>query len=106
MHAVNQMIRVQRGEGCLVIYGLVASFKAEKRKVNVGDAWFRVLPLSPSLSLCLSLCLFQLEFWSADCRLPSFDLFPLSRNLSFITFFSLDRIRLGFLCFFTAKDTD
>ena len=26
----------------LVIYGLVAYFKAEKTKVNVGDAWFRV----------------------------------------------------------------
>ena len=49
--AVNQMLRVQRGEECLVIYGLVASFKAEKRKVNVGDVWFRVLPLSLSLSL-------------------------------------------------------
>ena len=32
------MLRVQGGEGCLVIYGLVASFKAEKGKVNVGDA--------------------------------------------------------------------
>ena len=42
---------VKRGEGCLAIYGLVASFKAEKRKVNVGDAWFQVSPLSLSLSL-------------------------------------------------------
>ena len=47
---------------------------------------------------CLCLFLSQLEFWSADCRL--------SRNLSFISFFSSDRIRLGFLCFFTAKITD
>ena len=58
------MLRVQRGEGCSVIYELVALFKAEKRKVNVGDAWFRVSPLSFP----------QLEFWSADPCLPSFDL--------------------------------
>ena len=49
------MSRLRRGWGCLVIYGYVASFKAEKRKVNVGDAWFRVSPLS--LSVCLSVCL-------------------------------------------------
>ena len=54
----------------------------------MGDAWFRVSPLS----------LFHLEFWSADCRLPSFLSAPLSRNLSFISFFSSDRIRL-FFCF-------
>ena len=54
MHAVNQMLQVQRGVGCLVIYGLVASFKAEKRKVNVDNEWFRVSPLSLSLSLSLS----------------------------------------------------
>ena len=50
---------------------------------------------------CLSVCLSvsHLEFWSADCRLPSPDLAPLSRNLSFISFFSSDRIRLGFHCF-------
>ena len=45
----------------------------------------------PSLSL--------LEFWVCWCRLPSFDLYPLSRNLSFISLFSSDRIRLEFLCF-------
>ena len=45
------MLRVQRGEGCSVIYDLVASFNAEKRKVNVGDAWFLV----SLLSLCLSI---------------------------------------------------
>ena len=57
-HTVNQMLRVRRGEGCSVIFGLVASFKAVKRKVNVGDAWFRVSPLSVSLSLS----------WSSDSR--------------------------------------
>ena len=51
-HMVNQMLQVRRGEGRLVIYGLVASFKAEKRKVNVGDAWFRVLPLSVGVLVC------------------------------------------------------
>ena len=53
------MLRMQRGEGCSVIYELVASFKAEKRKVNVGDAWFRVSSFA-SVSLCLSLS------WSSD----------------------------------------
>ena len=33
------------GEGCLVIYSLVASFKA-KKKANVGDVWFQVSPIS------------------------------------------------------------
>ena len=38
--------------GCLVIYDLVISFKAEKRKVNVDDAWLRVSlpPFSQSWS--------------------------------------------------------
>ena len=49
------------------------------------------------LSLSLS------EFWSADCRLSSFDLTQLLRNLSFISFFFSDRIRLGFLCFLTRR---
>ena len=93
--AVNQMLRVQRGEGCSMIYGLVATCKIEKRKV--GDAWFQVSPLSVCLSLSLSLS------WSSglqtDCRLPSFDQTPLLRNLSFISFFSSDQIILGFLCF-------
>ena len=35
-----------------MIYELVASFKPDKRKVNVGDACFRV-----SVCLCLSLLL-------------------------------------------------
>ena len=87
------MLRVQRGEGCSVIHELVASFKPGKRKVNVGDAWFRV----SLLSVCLSVS--QLEFLSADRRLSSLDLCPHSRNLSFISFSSSDRIRLGFLCF-------
>ena len=50
-YAVNQMLRVRRGEVCSVIYELVTSFKAENRKVNVGDAWFWVSPLSLSLSV-------------------------------------------------------
>ena len=92
------MLRALRGEGCLVIYRLIASFKEEKRKVNVDDAGFRISPSSLSLS--------QLEFLSADCHLPSFDLAPLSRNLSFILFSSSDQIKFGFLGFFTAKVTD
>ena len=55
--------------------------------------------VSSFLSLSLSLSLSHLEFWSAECRLPSFDLASLSRNLSFISFFSSDRTKLGFLCF-------
>ena len=43
-YAVNLMLRVQNGKGCLVIYELVTSFKAGKRKVNMGDAWFRMSP--------------------------------------------------------------
>ena len=79
-----------------MIYGLVASFKAEKRRVNVGDAWFRLLPLSLSLSLS------ERESWSSSLqgRLPSFDLAPLSRNLSFIAFFSSDRISWVFFVFY------
>ena len=50
------MLRVRIGEGRLVIYGLVGSFKAEKRKVNEGDSWFRV-STPPALSLSLSLSL-------------------------------------------------
>ena len=87
----NQMLRARRGEGCSVIYELVASFKVEKRKISVGDAWFRVSPLSLSLSVGVLVCgLSYAFFWDA----------PLSRNLSFISFFSFDRIRLGFLWIF------
>ena len=100
---VNQMLQVWRGEVCLVIYGLVASFKAEKRKVNVGDAWFQVLPWSLFVSVSVALSLSQLEFWSVDSCLPSFDLSLQSRNLSFILFFSFDQIKLGFLCFLPWK---
>ena len=96
--AIYTVISGYGWEGCSVIYELVISFKAG-RKVNVGNAWFRVLCLS--LCLCLSVCLSlsQLEFCVCWCHLPSFDLRLLSRNLSFITFFSSDRIRLGFLSF-------
>ena len=95
------MLRVQRGEGCLVIYGLVTFFKAEKRKVNVGDVWFRVSP--PSLSLCVSLSV-SLSL----CRSRSF-LFVGVVSLLFIcsavkkfVFYSVFLFwsdQLGFLCF-------
>ena len=58
------MLRVQRGEVCLVIYRLVTSFKAEKRKVNVSDVWFWVSPLSPSLCLSLS---WSSGLWNVVC---------------------------------------
>ena len=66
----------------------------------MGEAWFPVSPRSLSLSLSQSR--------SSDLRgcLPFFDLAPLSRNLSFIVFLYSDRIKLGFLCFSTAKVTD
>ena len=83
------MLQVRRGEGCLVIYSLVAFFKVEKRKVTVSDAWFRVLPLSLFLRAGVFICWLSAFFWSA----------PLSRNLSFISFFSSNWIKLGFLCF-------
>ena len=71
--------------GCPVIKELVASFKAEKRKVNVGDAWFRVSTLSLSLSLSLSLnwssglqtavCLLLIRVrWQEICLLHRFSL--------------------------------
>ena len=65
MHAVSQMLWVQRGEGCLVIYDFVTSFKAEKWKVNVGDAWFQVslLPLSWSSGLQSDQVGFSLFFY-------------------------------------------
>ena len=56
--------------------------------------WFRVLP--PPLSLSHSLSLSQSWGFSLWDRLLSFDLAPLSRNLSFILFFSSDLIN----CFF------
>ena len=103
VRAVNQMLRVQRGEGCFMIYELVASFKAEKRKVNEGDASFRVSPLSLSLSLSCSPSLSVGVLVHLDRHLPSFDLYPQSRNLTFISFFFPDQIRLGFLCFLLRK---
>ena len=71
-----------------MIYGLVAPFKAEKRKVNVDDVWFRVSPLSLSLRA------------GDSSRLPSFNLASLSGNLSFISIFSSDLIKLGFFVFY------
>ena len=91
------MLRVRWGEGCLMIYSLVTSFKVEKRKVNVDDVWFRVS--LPSLSLSLSLSLSKSWSSSLQGHLSSFDLAQLSRNLSFIAFLSSDQIKLGFLCF-------
>ena len=78
--------------GVLVIYGLVASSKRRRGKSMwvIRGFEFRLSLLPP---------LPQLEFWSADCRLPSFDQHPLSRNLSFISFFSFDQIKSGFLRF-------
>ena len=72
----------------------------QSREEEIQCGWCVVSSFaSLSLSLSLSLTLSQLEFWSADYPLPSFDLAPLSRNLSFIAFLSADRIKLGFLCF-------
>ena len=77
-----------------MIYDLVASFKAEKSKVYVGDAWFRVSPISVSFFLSLPLS----QSWSSGLRV-SFVFFPLSIGLSLKAFLSSDRIKLGFLCF-------
>ena len=87
------MLRVQRWEGCSVVYELAASFKAENRKVNVGDAWFQV----SSLSLwVLSLLVLFAFFWSV----PAVEKF-----VSYIVFlFWSDQI--GFSLLFTAKVTD
>ena len=67
------MLRVRRGKRCLMIYDLFTFFKAEKRKVKMGDAWFRVLPLSLSLS---------------ELGLPSFHL-PRCREICLLYRFSL-----------------
>ena len=94
-HVVNQMLRVQGGEGCLLIYGLVTSFKAEKRKVNVGGCMVSsFIPPSLSLSFRLGILVCRVVY-----RLPSFNLTSLSRNLSFISFFFSDLIKLGLLYF-------
>ena len=85
------MLRVWRGEGCFVIYRLVASFKAEKRKVNMGDAWFRFLPLSLSFSQSSGL-------WTVVCLLL---IWPRNREICLLyRFIYSDQIRLGFLWFF------
>ena len=68
---------------------LVASSKVEKKKVNVGDVWFQVLPL------CL-----RVGVLVCRCRLPSFDLALQLRNLSFIVFFSSDQIIWVFFVFY------
>ena len=88
----------------LRLYGQSDVTGAEKRGV-FGGLWVsRFLQSGRQESQCgwcvissfAPVCLSpQLEFWSADRRL----LCSLSRNLSFISFFSFDRIRLGFLCF-------
>ena len=70
-----------------MIYGLVSSFKAEKKKVNVG------------FEFCLSLSLSELGS-SLQGHLSSFDLISLTRNLSFIVFFSLDQINWVFFLFY------
>ena len=91
------MLRVQRGEECSVIYGLVASIKAKKKKVIVGDAWFRISPLSLfSLS--------QLGFWICWCRLLFWSGPTVKKYIFYIVFlFWLDRIgsdQIGFSLFF------
>ena len=86
----------RRGEGCLVIYDLVTSLKAEKRNVNAGDAWFRVLPISVSFSVS------ELEFWSAGivCLLSAGDKFV------FYNFSVFRSDQIGFSLLFTPKVTD
>ena len=78
-----------------VIYGLVTSFKAEKRKVNVDDAWFRVSPLSLSLSL-------SLRVWSSSLRVSSVFFWSSSAVEKFVFFsvFLFWSDQLGFLLFF------
>ena len=61
--------------------------------------WCVVSSFAPPLSLSL-----RAGVLVCGCRFPSFDLAPLSRNLSFIAFLSFDQI--WFSLFFTAKVTD
>ena len=70
------------------------------RKVNEGDACFRVSPISFTHSLSLSL---RAGVLVCGYHLPSFDQAPRSRNLSFIAFLSSGRIILSFLCFSSRK---
>ena len=88
LNALSQMLRVRWGKGSSVI--LDASLKADKRK----GGWYVVSSFTSNLLLSLSvgvssLLVLSAFFWSA----------PLSKNLFFISFFSSDWIRLGFLCF-------
>ena len=49
------------------IYELVVSFKVEKKKVNVGDGWFRISPLSVCLSVGVPrLLVSSAFFWSVS----------------------------------------
>ena len=112
-HAVNQMLQVQRGKGCLLIYGLVASLKEATKWRRGKSMWlmrgFEFRPpslslsllLSLSLSLCVSVCLSlsELGVLVCRCRLPSFDLAPLSRNLHLIEFLSSIRSNCFFFLF-------
>ena len=91
------MLRVRRGEGCLVIYVLVASFKEEKRKINVCDAWFRVSPISLTLRAGLLVC---------GCHLPSFDFGSVVVKFVFCSVFVFRSDQIGFSLFFIAKVTD
>ena len=77
-----------------MIYGLVSSFKAEKKKANVG------FEFCLSLSLSLSFSLSQSWGSSPQGHLSYFDLTSLTRNLCFIVFFSLDQINWVFFLFY------
>ena len=91
------MLWVRRGDGCLVIYGLIGSFKAEKRKVNVGDALFRVSPLSVAPSVGVLVCgLSSAFFWSG----------PACEEFVFYIVFLFWSDEIGFSLFFTTKVTD
>ena len=79
-----------------------------ERKVVFGDLRLsRFLQSGEEKSQCgwcvvssfASLSFSELDFLVCWCRLPSFDLALLSRNLFFMSFFFSDRIKLGFDCF-------
>ena len=89
----------ERREGCSVIYDLVASFKAEKRKVNVGDAWFRVSLLSLSLSFSAGVLVrgpSSAFFWFVSAV----------EKFVFYIFFLFWSDQIGFSLFLTTKVTD
>ena len=85
------------GEGCLVIYDLVAFFRAKKRKVNVGDAWFRFSSLSLTLSA-----------WSSSLRVSSVFFWSGSAVEKFVLYsvFPFWSEQIGISLFFTAKVTN